>query len=173
MIWWQFSSGRFVPREHTSKPLTHPATFHCIVLLQKCNIYYFYFVAVCHKQQKHIFATVQFQPTNQRWAIRQKVRRWRQNSFFFSRVCIQFLPSITFSQCFKRSSVPGQPMREVNPARSAPPSLPEPRLGRAANRRSATGSGKEHRYFFSSRLATCNCFQKDSREWYVWDIKVI
>ena len=109
MIWWQFSSGRFVPREHTSKPLTHPATFHCIVLLQKCNIYYMYFVAVCHKQQKYIFATVQFQPTNQRWAIRQKVRRWRQNSFFFSRVCIQFLPSITFSQCFKgkRSSVPG------------------------------------------------------------------
>ena len=107
MIWWQFSSGRFVPREHTSKPLTHPATFHCIVLLQKCNIYYLYFVAVCHKQQKYIFATVQFQPTNQRWAIRQKVRRWRQNSFFSSRVCIQFLPSTTFSQCFKRSSVPG------------------------------------------------------------------
>ena len=58
------------PREHTSKPLTHPATFHCIVLLQKCNIYYFYFVAVCHKQQKYIFATVQLQATNQRWAIR-------------------------------------------------------------------------------------------------------
>ena len=35
-------------------------------------------------------------------------------------------------------------MREVNPARSAPPSLPEPRLDRAANRRSATEGGKEH-----------------------------
>ena len=35
-------------------------------------------------------------------------------------------------------------MREVNPARSAPPSLPEPRLDRAANQHSATEDGKEH-----------------------------